>query len=659
MPKGKIFQPHVLKKFIFPIIIYLVGVFVFSFVNYQRTKTNLLNGIDKNLYIAAQSVKASLPLNYHNIATNSKAINEAQDWNNIKTLTNLANQLKIDFLYTIVINNHKAYFTSCSTTSSEVNQNIEAHYWSEYPEASEELLSIPNTKKVVYETTVDRWGTFRSALVPVNSPNGNIYIIGADYEISYINAILFKEVIISLIIGLLLSFLVLPFAFRMLKVEKDYSKFLHNKVQERTAQLSTEISERKRTAIQLNEALARSEELAEKAQDASKAKGEFLATMSHEIRTPLNVIVGMSSLLNQPGISEEQADYLKTIKDSSDHLLNLIDSILDFSLIEAKQVEIENIKFDINELINYAVNSFMSVAKHKKIVLESKVDERIPAFLMGDPSYIRQILFNLVGNAVKFTEKGKVVIEVSFQRIVAETRKIELQFHISDTGIGIPNHVKEFIFDKFSQGDSSTKRKFGGTGMGLAICKHLVSLLNGKIWFDSEEGSGTSFYFLLQLDLPRLENVETKIYSNREVLNLDENVSIQPLDILLAEDNIMNVKVAKSFLEKSGHKVTVALNGKEVLENVKENDFHLILMDIEMPEMDGIEAAINIRMGGSQIKNPQIPIIALTAHALHEIQDKCSQAGMNYFVTKPLDFKKLNSVMSMVLGKTNNNGVVS
>jgi len=649
MTKGISFRQGIMKRFIFPVVLYIIGVLLFAWISYQRTKSVLLSGIDKNLYIAAQAIGNSLPPDFHDYATNQRAIDEKQDWQNIKILSNLAFNMKVDFLYTIIIKDNKAYFTSCSTTSSEIKQNSEAHYWLEYPEASKALLSIPETKNTVYETTTDRWGIFRSVLIPVYSPRGNLYIIGADYEMSYVTAILHKEVIISLLIGLFLSFLVLPFAFKMLSIEKEYSHFLHEKVQERTAQLSQEITERKRTAVQLNEALAKTEELAEKAQDASKAKGEFLATMSHEIRTPLNVIVGMSTLLNQPGISEEQADYLKTIKDSSDHLLNLIDSILDFSLMESNRLEIENVKFDIHELVNYSINSFIGVAKHKNISLESKVDERIPKFLMGDPSYIRQILFNLVGNAVKFTEKGKVFLEVSFQRVVAETRKIELQFHVSDTGIGIPENVKDVIFDKFCQADSSTKRKFGGTGMGLAICKHLVSLLNGKIWFDSTEGSGSSFYFTLQFDLPNLEFIEKSIISDEKIGHIQEEIKLPSLNILLAEDNLMNVKVAKSFLEKSGHTVTVALNGLEVLQKVKENDYHLILMDVEMPEMDGIEAAAKIRNGLNKVKDVNIPIIALTAHALNDIKEKCQAVGMNHFVTKPLDFKKLDQVMATVL----------
>ena len=647
MPNLNYIRPTLYKKLFFPILIYLLGVIIFTWINYQRTKTILLTGVDRNLYLAAQTIKIALPGNYHDYATNEKAVGLDKDWKNIKKLTELALYLKVDYLYTIVIKDGKAYFTSCSTTANEINEHSEAHYWTEYPEASDDLLKLKIDRKVIYNTSEDRWGTFRTVIIPAYSPNGNMYAVGAEYEISHITSILHREVLISVLIAFLLSLLVIPFTIVLIRLEKVYNKFLKDKIQERTKQLTQEIIERKRTEEQLNEALINSEELAEKAHDASKAKGEFLATMSHEIRTPLNVIVGMSSLLNQSGVSPEQSDYLKTINDSSDHLLNLIDSILDFSMIESRKVQIENVKFDIHELINYSISSFMNVAKHKGIILESDTDERIPKYLKGDPSYLRQVLFNLIGNAIKFTERGMITVKVSFVKILAEKRQVELKFMVSDTGIGIPEHIKEDIFEKFRQSDSSTKRKFGGTGMGLAISKHIISLLNGTIWFESDEGKGSSFYFSLAFDFQDIEEANDKEYTFGK--ETDEEIKLPQLKILLAEDNMLNVKVAKSFLTKLGHNVTVALNGIEVLQYMKEEHYDLILMDIEMPEMDGIEAATKIRMGHEGISDTRIPIIALTAHALTDFRERCNDAGMNQFITKPLDFKKLESLIGNVL----------
>ena len=635
------------KKFIFPVCVYVIGIFVFTGVNYERTKSNLLSGIDRNLFIAAQCIKNTLPSDFHDRALNFNSINKTEDWKNIKALSKLAYITKINFLYTIVIKNGKAYFTSCSTTSDELKNHNEVHYWLEYAEASKALLNIPISRKTVYETTSNRWGTFRSAVIPIISQTGNLYLVGSCYKISYITLILHKEVVISVIFALFLSFLVIPFAYYMLKMQKNYSYFLHTKVQERTVQLSHEISERKRAQEQLTESLAKSEELAEKAQEANKAKSEFLATMSHEIRTPLNVIIGMSALLNNPAISQEQAEYLGTIKGASEHLLNIIDNILDFSQIEANKVNIENVKFDINELVNYSVNSFMNLAKYKEIGLKSLINEKVPKFITGDPSYLRQILFNLLSNAVKFTEKGEVSLFIYLNKYDNNTNKVELLFKITDSGIGIPVEKEKIIFDKFSQADSSTRRKYGGTGLGLAICKHLVSILDGKIWFESKAGHGSTFYFTLNFGLPGLELSGKN--SKPDEYKVDDNYKLRNLNILLAEDNLLNVKVTKSFLQKSGHTVTVVSNGNEVMQKIKDNSYDLILMDIEMPEMDGIEAAQLIREGGSNVKNKNIPIIALTAHALDEIKDKCKYAGMNHFITKPIDFKKLDFAMTQVL----------
>jgi len=260
---------------------------------------------------------------------------------------------------------------------------------------------------------------------------------------------------------------------------------------------------------------------------------------------------------------------------------------------------------------------------------------------------LRQILFNLLSNAVKFTEKGEVSLFIYLNKYDNNTNKVELLFKITDSGIGIPVEKEKIIFDKFSQADSSTRRKYGGTGLGLAICKHLVSILDGKIWFESKAGHGSTFYFTLNFGLPGLELSGKN--SKPDEYKVDDNYKLRNLNILLAEDNLLNVKVTKSFLQKSGHTVTVVSNGNEVMQKIKDNSYDLILMDIEMPEMDGIEAAQLIREGGSNVKNKNIPIIALTAHALDEIKDKCKYAGMNHFITKPIDFKKLDFAMTQVL----------
>lgn len=630
------------KKLILPVCLYLIGVVLFVIINYERNEVMLYKNIDRNLFFSAVSIKTVLPKDFHDRAINKFSIGKKEDFQNIKALTNLSKQLNISYLYTFIIRNNKAYFTSCSTNAIELKNRNQTLYWHENHEVHEDLSKITNYKKNIFKTFSNKSGTYREVLIPMFSPKGNLYVIGADYEINFIYEALNKEVLISLLIAVLLSLLIIPFSYILIKSEKNYNYFLQTKVQERTVQLTHEINEKINIQEQLKHALKISEELAEKAKDSNKAKDEFLATMSHEIRTPLNVIVGISTLLNQTNFSEEQAEYLTTIKSASEHLLSIVDEILDFSLIEAKKVVIEKIKFNIYEIINYSVSSFTNIANHKKISIKIDINERVPQYVIGDQSYLRQILFNLIGNAVKFTEKGGVIINVILNNFDSKNNKVEFLFKIKDSGIGISPENEKNIFEKFSQIDSSTRRKYGGTGLGLAICKHLLDILEGKIWFESELNKGSTFYFTLNFELPENKSNNNLDYENTESIL----TKLPKLKILLAEDNLLNVKVAKSFLEKSGHIVYVANNGIEVLQALKSETFDIILMDIEMPEMDGMQASQVIRNEGNKT-----PIIALTAHALNDMKEKCEKAGMNFFITKPIDFKNLETIISKVLNQ--------
>jgi len=627
------------KKLVIPICLYLLGIIFFIIFNYSRTQKSLIESIDNNLFVAANSIKSALPNNFHDRINSKNSINQSEDWLNTIKLTDLAHNQHIAFLYTIVIINNKAYFTSCSTNDSELKNKTYVKYWDEYPEASTDLLNMISTKKIIHETTTDKWGTFRSVLVPQFSNKGNFYITGADYNIDFVNDKLNFEILISVIFGILLSLLALPFSYTLIKSEKNYNKYLQTKVNDRTQQLTSEINEKSKIQEQLKSQLKITEELALKANNANKAKDEFLATMSHEIRTPLNVIVGISTLLNQNDVSNEQSEHYVTLKSASEHLLNIVDNILNFTLIEAKKIVVENTSFNIIETINYSINSFKNIAQFKGLKIFLKIDEKIPQIVIGDQSYLRQILYVLISNAVKFTENGFVNVSAKILNFNTNNNKAEIMFTIEDTGIGISSKTKKDIFEKFSQIDSSISRRYGGTGLGLAICKNLLDILGGKIWFESEINNGSKFYFTLCYTVPSNDLL------NENKVDSENAKKLPSLSILLAEDNLLNVKVAKSFLEKAGHKLTVASNGLEVIKITKTQKFDLILMDVEMPEMDGIKASQILRFDGITT-----PIIALTAHALSDIKDKCKNAGMNYFISKPIDFKNLDNIILNVLG---------
>ena len=376
----------------------------------------------------------------------------------------------------------------------------------------------------------------------------------------------------------------------------------------------------------------------EKAKASEKAKHQFLANMSHEIRTPMNAIKGMTDILIRRKPKKEQLEYLNGIKKSSASLLIIINDILDISKIEADKIDLECIPFSISEVIKN-VNTIMKFKTEEKgLELKTSIPKNIPEVL-GDPNRLRQVLINLVSNAIKFTEQGSVTTDLQLIESEEEKGIINVHFTISDTGVGIEKESIEKIFNSFEQAYSDTSRKFGGTGLGLSISKKLITLQKGEIWVESEKGKGSQFHFTIPF---KLNTSKENTIAETAVINTENSaVQLKGISILVAEDNAFNAVVAQDELEDAIEDVTVvvAKNGAIALEQVKLGDFDVVLMDVQMPIMNGYEATHAIRAITNE--KSKIPIIAMTANVLKEEVENCFEAGMNDFIGKPFDTEEL------------------
>jgi signal transduction histidine kinase/CheY-like chemotaxis protein len=414
---------------------------------------------------------------------------------------------------------------------------------------------------------------------------------------------------------------------------RDLTTNLDRKVRERTAELA---------------------EATLAAEEANRSKGEFLANMSHEVRTPMNGIIGMTNLVLDTPLTAEQRDYMAMVKTSADSLLIVLNDILDFSKIEANELSLELIPFSVRDHLAELLKPLAIRAEERGLALACRVLPDVPSGVVGDPGRLRQVLMNLVGNAIKFTEHGEIVVQLELAS--QEAGDVVLHYSVIDSGIGVPKGDQETIFMPFKQADGSTTRRFGGTGLGLAISTTLVQLMGGRIWVESTPREGSVFQFTVQFGRADMADAPDRTAGDgafRRPLPpamLPAEPPPRRLHVLLAEDNVVNQRLAASLLKRRGHRVTTVANGEEVLAAIVVTSFDIMLMDVQMPGMDGLEATRRIRLG-ERATTTHLPIVAMTAHAMAGDRERCIAAGMDDYMSKPLSAQLLYEVVERVAGR--------
>ena len=618
-------------KFIACLVLYVLVVAGYVVFSLDHEKRQLMAGVDNHLFLAASAVPHMLAEDFHDRAVAPDSIGRAEEMRNRRRLSGFAAETGLAYVYTVVRYRDGFYFSAPTVTEEEAAER-ESWYFYPYDDIPEDFARSFMDAKVRYLSYADQWGSFRSVVIPRTSPGGHTYLTCADYDIGYIDGLLAQRLWQSLGVAALFLAAGLPF----ILVFSSYGR--------RLKRLNLELAENaatlERTVRERTHDLQSAKDAAEK---ADRSKSEFLAVMSHEVRTPMNAMLGMIDVLKGRDLNQEHRRAVDLLYSSGRQLLTVVNDILDITRMDSGRVSLDSEAFDIHSLLDEVCA--ICRAGERPVAIGWTMAPGLERCRMGDAVRLHQVLLNLVGNALKFTEAGSVKVEVGPSTMDGDEW---LLFTVRDTGIGIPGDKLEAIFDRFSQAEQTTYRCYGGSGLGLTISRRLVQLMQGHIWCRSEMGRGATFHFTARL--PAVTACEHCGNRDGPEPAVDPS-ALPPTRVLVAEDFEPNYAMLEMFLEDTPVTTTRACNGREAVDMVAQGGWDLVLMDMHMPVMDGIQATLAIRRWERESGARRVPIVALTADAMNDHQSDMGSDGLDGLLLKPMDHEDLLRVIASLTSR--------
>lgn len=602
--------------------VYTLAVGAHTIWSAHSERQHLLADIDQRLCAAARTIKHTLRPDFHDRALGPDSIAMDEIRRNQRAVTGLTNESGLKWLYALVEKDGKFYFSAPTVTPEELKER-ENWYFYPYDDIPPEFIQAFHERRTTFVDYADQWGRYRSVAIPEFSPNGRLYLACADMETGNIQAALIPVYIRSALAGIGFLLLTVPFS---LLYRNEHRK--HNR---QLLELNQELVQHRDHLEELvatrTDALVQAKEAAE---EANRQKSRVVFNISHEIRTPLNGIIGFCEAALHTQAVDVAHRHARVILRESETLLILINDLLDHAKLEAGKMQLDNHPMDLLALLEGLRSSMGILAHKKKLQLHIYAADAAPRYILADSLRLRQILLNLLANAIRFTPAGSVSLIVEPRE--TRDRRVHLRFSVIDTGVGIPTDRIGNLCESFSQLDVSTARQYGGTGLGTAIAKQFVELMGGQLQIESELGHGSTFWFEVQVGLADASSVSGA--APEEAPDGPPTASRSAGRILVAEDYPTNQEIARLILESAGHDVTIVDNGQEALDALARDPYDLVLLDLQMPVMDGVEAATRIR--AADAPRARVPIIFMTACGEAHTRQRCLDCGANDVVVKPM-----------------------